>query len=148
MDRHFTVAVFIVHEDKTLLHWHHKHEMWLPVGGHVDLNESPCEAAVRETKEESGLDIELYHPLPFLVQEQAHIRKLVSPIYIQNERLNDEHEHIDCIFYARAKSAELTPLEGEVKQLGWYSRDALENLPLAADVKAYAIEALARLGSE
>lgn len=146
MDRHLTVATFVVCQNKTLLHWHHKHHMWLPVGGHVDPNESPCEAAIRETKEEAGLAIELYHPLPFPAQEDTTIRKLTAPVYIQNESLGPDHEHIDCIFYGRAKTLEIQPEEGSVQQLGWYNEKELETLPLAQDVKAFALEALRLLG--
>ena len=64
MNRHLTVAVFVVHQNKTLLHLHKKLGSWLPVGGHVDPNESPCEAAIRETQEEAGLTVELYRHLP------------------------------------------------------------------------------------
>lgn len=146
MNRHFTVATFIVCENKTLLHWHHKHQMWLPVGGHVDPNESACEAAVREAKEEAGLDIELYQPLRPLLEETAVVKRLVAPVHMQNEILADDHEHIDCIFYAHAKTFEVNPLTGEEGQkLGWYSKEELETLPLAQDVKAYALEALERL---
>lgn len=33
--------------------------MWCFPGGHVDITESPAEAVVRETKEETGLDVEI-----------------------------------------------------------------------------------------
>lgn len=142
MNRHFTVATFIVCQNKTLLHWHHKHNMWLPVGGHVDPNESLCEAAIREAKEEAGLDIELYHHRPHLAEENGHVQHLIAPMYMQNEPIADDHAHVDAIFYARAKTLDLAPLEGEVQKLGWYAKDELESLSLAQDVKAFALEAL------
>ncbi len=46
--RDWTVATFVVHEDRVLLLWHRKLSMWLPPGGHIDLHELPDEAAVRE----------------------------------------------------------------------------------------------------
>ena len=52
--RHFTVAVFVVWEGKVLLHRHRKLGMWLPPGGHIEENELPDEAAVREVLEEVG----------------------------------------------------------------------------------------------
>ncbi|GLC31734.1 hypothetical protein [Clostridium omnivorum] len=36
MDRHFTVSVYIVHEDKVLLHLHNRAKKILPIGGHID----------------------------------------------------------------------------------------------------------------
>ena len=47
----FTVGVFVVHKNKVLLRKHDKYHLWLDVGGHVELNEDPTEAAVREVKE-------------------------------------------------------------------------------------------------
>ncbi len=52
--------VFIVYNQKVLLRKHDKLGVWLSVGGHVEINEDPTEAAVREVKEEVGLDVELY----------------------------------------------------------------------------------------
>ena len=48
----FTVDTFIVFNNKVLLRHHDKYDMWLPVGGHIELGEDPNEAAVREVKEE------------------------------------------------------------------------------------------------
>ena len=145
MDRHLTVAVFVVHQGKTLLHWHKKHSMWLPVGGHVDPNESPCEAAIREAKEESGLDVELYRHIPSVAPEHKQVRMLIAPSYIQNEVIAPDHEHVDCIFYARASTFELNPLEGEVTNIGWYSLEETEAMDLEPDVREYVREVLALL---
>jgi 8-oxo-dGTP pyrophosphatase MutT (NUDIX family) len=57
--RHFTVAVFVVWEGKVLLHLHRKLGMWLPSGGHIERDELPDEAAVREVFEETGVKVEL-----------------------------------------------------------------------------------------
>ncbi len=55
----FTVEAFVVHNDKVLLRKHDKYKIWLSVGGHIELDEDPNQAAFREVKEEVGLDIEL-----------------------------------------------------------------------------------------
>ena len=56
--RDFTVAVFVVHSNHVLLHPHKKLGLWLPPGGHIDAPELPDDAAVREVREEAGIDIE------------------------------------------------------------------------------------------
>ena len=57
--RHFTVAVFVVWEGRVLLHLHRKLGMWLPPGGHIERDELPDDAAVREVLEETGVEVEL-----------------------------------------------------------------------------------------
>ena len=53
--RHFVATCYVVDDGATLLHEHEKLGMWLPPGGHVDRDELPHEAALRETYEETGL---------------------------------------------------------------------------------------------
>ena len=60
----FTVAIFVVHDGKVLLIHHRKLDKWLPLGGHIELDEDPEQAALREAKEESGLDVELLGERP------------------------------------------------------------------------------------
>jgi 8-oxo-dGTP pyrophosphatase MutT (NUDIX family) len=60
--KHFTATTYIVHGTKVLLHFHKKLNMWLAIGGHVEENELPEEAALREIVEEAGLVAVLYNP--------------------------------------------------------------------------------------
>jgi 8-oxo-dGTP pyrophosphatase MutT (NUDIX family) len=50
----FTVDVFVVYRNKVLLRMHEKYHQWLAVGGHVELDEDPNQAALREVLEELG----------------------------------------------------------------------------------------------
>ena len=52
----FTVEVFIVYKNKVLLRMHDKHHAWISIGGHIELGEDPEESAIREVKEEVGLE--------------------------------------------------------------------------------------------
>ena len=60
--RDFTVAVFVIHNDHVILHIHQKLQRWLPPGGHIEPNELPDDAAIREVLEETGVAIELVSP--------------------------------------------------------------------------------------
>ncbi|MBI1840272.1 MAG: NUDIX domain-containing protein, partial [Verrucomicrobia bacterium] len=55
----FTVAIFLIDQGRVLLVLHKRLKKWLPLGGHIELDEDPETAALREAKEESGYDIEL-----------------------------------------------------------------------------------------
>ena len=55
IERHFTVAVFVVWQERVLLHRHAKLGMWLPPGGHIEPDELPDDAAVREVEEEYAI---------------------------------------------------------------------------------------------
>ena len=51
MTKHFTATAFVVRGDTTLLHWHRRLAQWMPPGGHVEPDEEPAEAALREVQE-------------------------------------------------------------------------------------------------
>ncbi len=72
--REFTVAVFVVHRDRVLLHYHRKLNMWLPPGGHIEPNELPDDAALREVAEETGLRCRLLDELPATMYADRHGR--------------------------------------------------------------------------
>ena len=53
------VNVAIIHNNQLLLTKRNDFEVWCLPGGHMDAGETVAEAAVREVKEETGLDIRL-----------------------------------------------------------------------------------------
>lgn len=141
--RHFTATVLIVHRDRVLLHRHKKFGSLLPVGGHVDRDELPEETAIREAKEEAGLDIELYNPDAVLFPD---CRRLVRPVHMLLINMNEFHQHIDFLFYARTQTDQLAPARGETEQLFWYNRDELLTANMPDNVRILALEALNVLG--
>lgn len=53
---HITASCFIVdHAGRLLLHHHRRLNRWLQMGGHMEVDETPIAAALREGAEESGL---------------------------------------------------------------------------------------------
>ena len=103
----FTVAIFVVHDGKILLIHHRKLDKWLPLGGHIELDEDPEQAALREAKEESGLDVELLGERPPTTSPGT--RALIAPRFLDIHRINDTHEHIGMIYWARPKERRARP---------------------------------------
>lgn len=138
----FTASVFIVHEGKVLLHLHKKIGKWLQPGGHIELDEDPNQAAMREAKEETGLDVALIGG-PRLPQLSSDPTDLVPPRYLNRHHFNDAHEHIDCVYFATVTGGTLVPEEGV--DMRWFSASELEVIDLLPSVRAYARAALEEL---
>jgi 8-oxo-dGTP pyrophosphatase MutT (NUDIX family) len=107
----FTVAIFVVHDRKVLLIHHRKLDKWLPLGGHIELDEDPEHAALRETREESGLEVELLGERPPTTSPGT--RALIAPRFLDIHRISDTHEHIGMIYWARPKAGQAPPRPSE-----------------------------------
>ncbi|MEI7534595.1 MAG: NUDIX domain-containing protein [Verrucomicrobiae bacterium] len=143
----FTVAIFIVQDKKILLIHHRKLDKWLPIGGHIELDEDPEQAALREAKEESGFDVELLGERP--PTTEAGTRALIAPRFLDIHRINSTHEHIGMVYWARPKKGQMTLASAEHHDIRWCTVDDLEKLspPMMDSVKWYcrtAIEEISR----
>ncbi|MCH8519654.1 MAG: NUDIX domain-containing protein [Nanoarchaeota archaeon] len=146
--RHFTSSVYIVFEDKILLHQHKKLDILLPPGGHIDRDELPIEAALREVKEECGVNIEII--------SDSNFEKFVDNSYETNvgefcnvHFVNPHHQHIDFVFIAKAFNTIVKPNKGESKNWFWMSKEEVkEHTQINPAVKKYALYALEKLTSK
>jgi 8-oxo-dGTP pyrophosphatase MutT (NUDIX family) len=141
LTRDFVASVYVVNEGKVLLVHHKKLGMWLPVGGHIEKNELPTVCAIREAKEEAGLDIKI-------VGEEEHyerVRTLAHPKIVQLENIEPGHQHIDLIYFARLKdkSQKIKNEDKGITEVRWFSREELDAAPEL--VKMQAIKAIEEL---
>jgi len=138
----FTVAIFVVHQDKVLLIHHRNLDKWLPLGGHIELNEDPEAAALREAKEESGLEVELLGERPPTTEPGT--RALIAPRFLAIHRITDTHEHIGMIYWARPRNGTLKLSASEHHDIRWCSNEDLDRLqpPMSGAVKWYCRTAL------
>ena len=143
----FTVAVFVVHNGKVLLIHHRKLNQWLPLGGHIELDEDPEQAALREAKEESGFAVELIGDRPPTTEDGC--RALIAPRFLDIHRINETHEHIGMIYWARPVDGVIQLAEREHHAIRWATEDELENLqpPMKDSVKWYCRQAIREISA-
>ncbi len=118
--------------------------MWLPPGGHIEENELPDDAAVREVFEETGLRVELVGDRREDVSDPVQLHR---PAGVQLENIESGHQHIDLIYFA--KPVGLTDIEekfGEDK-VGWYGPEDWDALPVNLEVRGWCERALAALST-
>jgi 8-oxo-dGTP pyrophosphatase MutT (NUDIX family) len=130
--RHFTTTGFVVHDDRMLLHWHRKVKMWLPPGGHIDDNEDPVQAVLREVLEETGVTAEVVPTSPAIALDYP--QQVYPPFTIMIEDIDDPvqgfHHHIDMIYFCRLVGPAHPLNEGWL----WVDREHLEKrLPIETD---------------
>jgi len=121
-----TVEVYVVYKNKVLLRKHDKYGIWLSVGGHIEINEDANSAAIREVKEEVGLDVELYTETPLPTYEGYHM--LVIPQSINQHKINDTHNHIAQVYFAKSKTDNLILSETEKSEdCKWFTKEELDS---------------------
>ena len=104
-------AVVLDTRGRVLLHRHKRLGTWLQPGGHLDPGESPAEAAVRETLEETGVEARHPGPRPTL----AHVDLHEGP---------RGHLHIDLRYLLLAgPDSPLAPAPGESPEVAWTTVD-------------------------
>jgi 8-oxo-dGTP pyrophosphatase MutT (NUDIX family) len=120
---HFTASAWLVSNDggRTLLTHHRKLDRWLQPGGHADGDRDLVRAALREAREESGLD-------------GLRVDRRIFDLdrhWIPERGAEAGHWHYDVRFVVRASSDESFVVSEESHALAW--RDVAA---LAADASA------------
>ena len=139
----FVSEVFIVYNGRVLLRKHDKYGIWLGVGGHIELDEDPNEAAIREVKEEVGLDVKLVGKrTPQLTEGED---ELVVPMFMNRHRPGSSpiHEHIVLIYAAKATTDIVIP-EQASDEWRWFTMKEIQAKPpgIAENILFYAEAAL------
>lgn len=142
--RHFTVAVFVAWDGKVLLHRHRKLGMWLPPGGHIERNELPDDAAVREVFEETGIRVELVGDKRDDVADPVQLHR---PAGVQLEDIGPGHQHMDLIYFARPAGPTDIRREFSEDRVGWYGPEDWDAMKVNAEVRGWCERALREMGS-
>ena len=118
---HFTASAWVVDRSrKWILMTHHKKlNSWLQLGGHAESNNNLLEVALKEAKEESGLnDINIVSNKIF----DLDIHK------IPKFRSDPEHLHYDVRFIFEADRLEKLSISNESNNLAWIEIENVLNL--------------------
>lgn len=136
MKRHFCASAFIInpYTKKILLIKHKKNGRWTQPGGHIEGNETPEEAALREVYEETGLRVRL------LGERFPREDDFIRPLGIQKNRKTmvdgEMHMHIDIIYAAVPNDdGDVILNDRESDDIRWFSRDELEYIDCFPDIK-------------
>lgn len=129
--RHFTASMVVVSGPSVLLVHHRATGKLMFPGGHIDPDEAPHEAAVREVHEETGISVALLGfplydlppgfeqlPTPWMtVEMQAPAKPDRGP----GKPAEPAHWHIDLLFIGEPvdPQAELRPARSEVHTAEW-----------------------------
>lgn len=126
--------------------------MWLPPGGHIDPNEDPVSAVIREVREETGLQVELLPQRP-PVRGFGRPVQIAPPVTILLEDIDEPgrpHQHIDMIYFTRVMVPSQPSVDAEawrwatLRELEAARLDGAAAPAIAEDVRKLGLLAIAR----
>ena len=112
---------------RVLLAWATGHsDGWGTVGGAVDPGESPAEAAIREAREEIGVEIRL----------TRLVDVLGGPDYEVTYPNGDRAAYVTAVYEASVVEGVPAPADGELSDVAWFAREELSTIPLSRFTRA------------
>lgn len=106
-------STVVLDDDRVLLVRRADDGHWTTIDGIVEPGEHPADTAVREAREEAGVDIEILRQGWLVAQE---------PVTYPN---GDRCQFLDHGFVARVVAGEPRPVDGETTDARWWPVDAL-----------------------
>ena len=138
----FVVSIFIVRRGKVLLVYHKKYNEWLPIGGHIELDEDPEEALFKEIREECGLRVRVLADKPAIAHRG--VKPILTPSYVDCHRISRTHRHVAFVYFGVSSSARVRLHEREHREFRWVSGKQLgsKELALTKSIRFYCQQAL------
>jgi 8-oxo-dGTP pyrophosphatase MutT (NUDIX family) len=153
--KHATSSVFLFAQAEPgdwrlgLIH-HPRLLRWMLPGGHVEADENPAEAALREVAEETGHRARLISPPGVGMPHTGTGRSVAVPLWIAEYQVPDEtrhpHPHIHVDYLYLAIPAGPQPEHVAELSFAWYAQASLDELDLFSDTRARAHRLFARIG--
>jgi ADP-ribose pyrophosphatase YjhB (NUDIX family) len=96
------------------------HDGWGVLGGAIEVGESPAEAAIRETREEIGVEVRLVRLLDVLG----------GPDYEVAFPNGDRTAYVTAVYEAAIIAGTPEPHDGELSEVAWFAPGELSGLRL------------------
>lgn len=141
-NKSITATVYVINNRKVLLHQHKKYKTWFPLGGHIEEDEFPHEAAIREVREESGFDVTLLETELAPEIDLARVKRIPAPFCLLHEGIGGVENFFDFIYIAETAETVPHPASGESKEFKWFSYEELLSYDIKPHVKNTAIAIL------
>ncbi len=140
MKKCIVAGCIIEHKGKVLLIKHKKLRVWLYPGGHIEDNEHPHEAAIREAREETGMRVRLVSCKNISIRTKE-AKTLPMPFAILLEHVpysTGAHLHFDLVYAAKPVSMRIG--KRERTKMAWFSKDDVSRLDTYENVKQVLIK--------
>ncbi len=137
---HFTSSCLILNKEhtKVLLEYHRIYDTYAWCGGHNDGDKDFLHVALKEAKEETGLECTPIHPYPVTLNGlyvKGHVK---HGIYLSG------HLHFDLAYLLEADEKQTLKIkEDEVSDLKWFDLEEFKNMHL--DIQNVYMKMIARL---
>jgi len=132
LKRDFTATGYVINPERTkiLVIFHNKLQKWLPAGGHIEKNELPHEAALREVFEETGVTARIISDDPDMGltgKVDCQIPRPHSILYqiIPATSKDSEHIHVDFVYAMEAEETKVKIQLQEVSNVKWLTREEI-----------------------
>ena len=147
LNKHFVATGFVMNLDhsKMLMVHHKKLNKWAAPGGHIEADETPTEAALREIFEETGVKATI------LENENAQLcpkigteTQLTTPYVMLSEYVPEHgvvkaHYHLDFVFLCEADENErIERQEIEVNEVKWMTWQEIMEINTFDSIKNFA----------
>jgi 8-oxo-dGTP pyrophosphatase MutT (NUDIX family) len=137
--RHFTASgIVLSDDDHVLLIEHRKLGWWLYPGGHIDPDEDPAQAVIREVAEETGITCQIIAETRF---SHPAVTAIPAPfvICVQDipaDAVTGPHQHIDMVYVLAPGSGQATPQLEEVTGCAWIPLEKIPDLDTPPELPA------------
>ena len=144
LKKDFTASGYVINPEKTklLVIFHNKLQKWLPAGGHMEPNELPHEAALREVFEETGVSARIVSDeldMGLKGECECQIPRPYAVFYefIPQHNNTEEHIHVDFVYVMEAEESALNAQIKEVSRVEWLTKEEILMLDCFDSVKGF-----------